>query len=48
MEIKSKLNKNWHEKAKESRTFGERLADGVASGMGSWKFIILQSVFVVI
>lgn len=40
--------KNWHEKHKQSLGFGGRLADSVAKGMGSWKFIILQSVFVVI
>lgn len=27
-------------------TLGERLADVVASGMGSWRFIIIQSLFV--
>mgnify|MGYP002784726740 CR=1 FL=1 len=26
-------------------TFGQRLADGVAAGMGSWTFIITQSTF---
>ena len=40
--------KNWHEKHTESRTFGSRLADSVASGMGSWKFIIIQTALVVI
>ena len=29
-------------------TFGQRLADGVANYMGSWKFIIIQSVIVVL
>lgn len=27
-------------------TLGERLADGIAAGMGSWRFIIIQSVIV--
>ena len=27
-------------------TLGERLADAIASGMGSWRFIIIQSVIV--
>ncbi|MFL5765196.1 MAG: DUF1003 domain-containing protein [Bacteroidia bacterium] len=40
--------KNWHEHHSESRTFGQRLADKVANGMGSWKFIISQTIFVVI
>lgn len=44
MDIKKK--KTWHEKDIDERTFGERLADTVASGMGSWKFIIIQTVFV--
>ncbi len=38
---------NWHKKHADSRTFGERLADSVAMGMGSWTFIIIQSVIVV-
>jgi len=41
-------NKTWHEKHKESLTFGQRLADNVASGMGSWRFIILQTILVMI
>jgi uncharacterized membrane protein len=40
-------NKNWHQKHKESMKFGDKLADSVANGMGSWKFIIWQSVIVV-
>lgn len=40
--------KTWHEKHIESLTFGNRLADSVAKGMGSWKFIILQTVLVVL
>jgi uncharacterized membrane protein len=41
-------NKNWHEKHKEKLTFGSRLADAVANGMGSWKFIIIQTFLVVL
>ena len=37
---------NWHEKHAVTRTFGERLADSVAIGMGSWTFIVIQSVIV--
>ena len=33
----------WHDKAKAQRSFGERVADSVANGMGSWKFIIIHS-----
>lgn len=39
-------SKNWHDKHIEKLTFGEKLADKVATGMGSWTFIIGQSIFV--
>ena len=38
----------WHEKHKSSATFGQRLADTVATGMGSWRFIIIQTVIVAV
>ena len=38
----------WHDKHKQTLTFGDKLADGIASGMGSWKFLIWQSVIVII
>lgn len=38
---------DWHTKHEESLTVGDRLADSVANGMGSWRFIIFQSLFVV-
>jgi uncharacterized membrane protein len=41
-------NKTWHEKHKEELSFGSRLADSVASGMGSWKFIIVQTILVLL
>ena len=41
-------HKNWHQKHRESLGFGSRLADSVANGMGSWKFIILQTIFVIV
>ncbi len=40
--------KNWHEKAHSDRTVGDRVADAVAHGMGSWKFIIIQSFIVLV
>lgn len=43
-----KNNKTWHERHIEALGFGSRLADAVAKGMGSWKFIIIQTVFVII
>lgn len=42
------ISKTWHDKHKESSTFGQRIADSVANGMGSWKFIITQTVFIII
>jgi uncharacterized membrane protein len=40
--------KTWLDKHKESLTFGQRIADSVANGMGSWTFIICQTIFVII
>jgi uncharacterized membrane protein len=45
---KTKAAKTWLDKHREALTPGQRIADAVANGMGSWKFIIWQSVFVVI
>jgi uncharacterized membrane protein len=39
-------SKTWHDTHKESLKFGEHLADKVAKGMGSWRFIIWQTVIV--
>jgi uncharacterized membrane protein len=36
--------KNWHTEHRAQRTFGQRIADAVAATMGSWSFIIVQSV----
>jgi uncharacterized membrane protein len=41
-------NKNWHDNHKEAMNFGDRIADSVANGMGSWNFIIWQSIIVLI
>ncbi len=41
-------NKTWHEEHSESLSFGQRLADNVATGMGSWSFIIIQSLIVLV
>jgi len=40
--------KNWHQKHHETLEFGNRLADAVANSMGSWRFIIVQTVLVVL
>ena len=39
--------KTWHQTHKEKMKFGDKLADSVANGMGSWTFIIWQSIIVV-
>jgi uncharacterized membrane protein len=39
---------NWHAKHVETLTFGDKVSDAVANGMGSWKFIIWQSIFVLL
>lgn len=41
-------NKTWHEKHRETLTPGQRVADKLALGMGSWPFIIAQTIFVLI
>ena len=38
----------WHDKHVDTLSVGDRLADGVAKSMGSWRFIIIQSIFVLI
>lgn len=42
-----KEQNTWHDKHKQSLNFGQQLADSVATGMGSWRFIIIQSIIVV-
>lgn len=37
----------WHDKHKASLSIGDRFADLVANGMGSWTFIIIQTTIVV-
>lgn len=39
---------NWYDSYKQDSTFGNRLADKVAKEMGSWRFIIIQTIFVVV
>jgi uncharacterized membrane protein len=38
----------WHEKHRETLTYGQRLADKLALGMGSWTFLIAQTAFIVL
>jgi uncharacterized membrane protein len=36
---------NWHKKAKSQLTIGDRAADGMRNGMGSWAFVLTFIVF---
>jgi uncharacterized membrane protein len=48
MAIKDRIQLiNWHLTHLDNRNYGSRLADAVANFMGSWKFIIIQTVLVV-
>jgi uncharacterized membrane protein len=40
--------KTWHQKHHETLSFGNHLADSVAKGMGSWRFIIIQTIMVIL
>ena len=48
MEQESTKKTTWHDIHSQSLTAGDKIADSVASGMGSWRFIILQTIFVLI
>jgi len=41
-------NKTWHQIYQDRLTFGQKTADRVANDMGSWRFIIYQTIFVII
>ena len=43
-----KTKKTWHEIHESSLNFGHKLADKVANGMGSWRFIIIQTILVIL
>lgn len=40
--------KTWHEKHVKGLTTGQKIADGLAKGMGSWAFIIIQTILVIV
>ena len=46
--MEEKDPKNWHEAHEEDLSFGDRLSDAVANGMGSWTFIIVQTIIVLL
>jgi uncharacterized membrane protein len=39
---------NWHAQHREGSTKGGKIADAVVGAMGSWKFIIIQTVIVLL
>jgi uncharacterized membrane protein len=41
-------HKTWHNAHDEKLSFGDRVADKVAAGMGSWAFIISMTVFIAV
>jgi uncharacterized membrane protein len=41
-------NNTWHDTHNASLTVGDKLADSIAEGMGSWKFIIWQTIIVLL
>lgn len=47
-DIKSEDKVTWHDKHKQSMSHGDRIADSVANNMGSWRFIIIQTIFVIL
>lgn len=44
--MSSHVKRTWHEKHDDDRTPGQRIADGTARVIGSWPFIIGQTVLV--
>ena len=41
-------DKTWHDEHTETLSPAQRIADKVANGMGSWTFIITQTIFVIL
>ncbi len=40
--------RTWHEVHTAERTFGQKIADNISDGMGSWSFIIIQTIIVLV
>ncbi len=40
--------RTWHAKHTEAMTIGDKVADKIAGGMGSWRFLIWQTAIVII
>jgi uncharacterized membrane protein len=41
------IEKTWHQNDLDTRTVGDRMADWVVTTLGSWQYILIQSVVVV-
>lgn len=41
------IDGSWHEKHQATMSAGQRLSDGMANLMGSWKFIIGQTIMII-
>lgn len=39
--------RSWHDKHRANMSTGQRLSDGLANLMGSWKFIIWQTIMII-
>ena len=39
---------NWHQQHANAQPFGNRVADGLANLIGSWKFILIQTAIFVV
>ncbi len=40
--------RTWHERHRQALTFSQKLADKLALGMGSWAFIIIQTLVILL
>src|SRR3954463_8112725 len=45
MQMEIKVPRNWHRAHKESLSRGDRAADKLRNGMGSWKFVFSFLIF---
>jgi len=43
----SSLKKNWHQKHEEALTLEQKISDAIAKGVGSWNFVVFQTIFVI-
>src|ERR1700748_1902299 len=41
-------SKTWHDRHQDSLEFGQRLADSLRNGIGSWSFITIQTIIVAV